>query len=161
MPVFFGLARRFPFLIIIGVATIGGFIFREHLSGAAADLREGDCIEVPATSGEVSDVQHRPCSDAHDAEIYYVFDIPSIAAGGPRAFPTDDQLSDIISPRCASAFDAYTGLDYDAAVEFDWGAFTPSSSSWSDGDREIACYVERVDGRKITGSMRAATAAHN
>ena len=159
MPVVFALARRYPFLILIGIVTVGGFIFREHLSGAAADLRVGDCIELPSHAGEVSEVQHRPCSDPHDAEIFYLFDIPSVAAGGPRAYPTDDQFDGILMRQCTPAFDAYTGLEFDTALDFDWGAFTPGSAGWNDGDREVTCYITRVDGAKISGSMRAASAA--
>ena len=153
-----GLARRFPFLIVIGIVAAGGIFFREHLSGAAADLRVGDCIELPTHSGEISEVQHRPCSDPHDAEIFYVFDIASVAAGGPRAFPTDSQLDDIVTRRCTPAFDSYTGLDFDTALDFDWGTFVPGVAGWSDGDREVTCYILRVDGSKLSGSMRAAFA---
>jgi hypothetical protein len=158
MPVVVGLARRFPVLIIIGVVAVGGIIFREHLSGAAADLRVGDCIELPSGSGEVSDVQHRPCSEAHDAEVFHVFDIASIAAGGPRAYPSDDQFTDILNPECTPAFDSYTGLSFDTALDFDWGVFTPGVAGWNDGDREVTCYIVRVDGAKLSGSMRAAFA---
>ena len=149
-----GLGRRFPFLIIIGIVTVGGFLFREHLSGAAADLRVGDCIELPTHPGEVSEVQHRPCSDPHDAEVFHVFDIASIAAGGPRSFPSDDAFTSLLNPRCTPAFDLYTGLDFDTALDFDWGAFTPGEAGWTDGDREVTCYIVRVDGAKISGSMR-------
>lgn len=160
MDVMVGLVRRFPFVIVIGIAAVGGIIFREHVAGAAADLRVGDCIELPTHAGEVSEVQHRPCSDPHDAEVFHVFDIVAAAAGEPRAFPTDDQLNDIMAPQCTPAFNRYTGLDYDAALDFDWGAFTPGVAGWNDGDREVTCYILRVDGAKISGSMRAA-AAHN
>ena len=158
MDVIFGLARRFPFLIVIGVVAVGGILFREHLSGAAADLRVGDCIELPTHAGEVSEVQHRPCTDPHDAEIFHVFDIASIAAGGPRAFPSDDQFTDILTPQCTPAFDRYTGLDFDTALDFDWGAFTPGVAGWNDGDREVTCYILRVDGAKLSASMRSAAA---
>jgi hypothetical protein len=158
MPVAVGLVRRFPFIIFIAVMGVAGFVFREHLSGAAADLRTGDCIELPAGSAEVSDVQHRPCTEPHDAEIFHVFDIASIAAGGPRSFPSDDQLSTIVNPVCTPAFDRYTGLEFDTALDYDWGAFTPGDDGWKDGDREVACYILRVDRSKISGSMRVASA---
>ena len=158
MQVIVGLARRFPFLIVIGIVAVGGILFREHFSGAAADLRVGDCIELPAQAGEVSEVQHRPCPDQHDAEIYHVFDIPAIAAGGPRVYPTDDQFTEILTARCEPAFDSYTGLNFDTALDFDWGAFTPGVAGWDDGDREVTCYIVRVDGAKISGSMRAGAA---
>ena len=157
MDVIVGLVRRFPFIIFIGVIAVAGIVFREHLSGAAADLRIGDCIELPAHEGEVSEVQHRPCSEPHDAEIYHVFDIESAAAGGPRSFPSDNEFSDLLTQRCTPEFDRYTGLDFDTALDFDWGAFTPGVAGWNDGDREVTCYLVRVDGVKISGSMRTAS----
>lgn len=160
MDVIVGLVRRFPFVIVVGIVAVGGIVFREHLSGAAADLRVGDCIELPAGTGEVSEVQHRPCTDPHDAEVYHVFDIESAAMGGPRSFPSDDEFDAIMDPQCTPAFDRYTGLEFDTAVDFNWGAFTPGVAGWNDGDREVTCYIVRVDGSEISGSMRAATSSN-
>jgi hypothetical protein len=150
--VLFGLVRRFPVIVVIGVVAIGGIVFREHLSGAAADLRVGDCFDVPAEIDVVTDVQHRPCGDAHDAEVFFVADY---STASDAAFPTDAAFDRNITDECLPAFEAYTGRDWDASTDLDYFAFIPLEEGWRDGDREVLCYLARVDGAKVTGSLRA------
>jgi hypothetical protein len=151
-----GVIRRFPILIIIAVIAVGGIVFREHLAGAAAELRVGDCINLPAQLGDVSDVQHRPCGEAHDGEVFHLFKIPSADVGGPRSLPTEAELDAILASECLPAFDRYTGLQHATAYEFGFGSFSPTRQGWDSGDREVSCYLGRVDGAPLTISMRAA-----
>lgn len=153
MNVLTGLARRFPVLVVVGVVGVGGFLFREHLSGAAADLRVGDCFDLPAQMEVVDDVQHRPCGDPHHAEVFFVGDY----RGGGATYPADEALDRFIEAECLPAFESYTGRDFDTARDLDYGAFVPIAEGWREGDREVTCYLVRVDGGKTSGSLRTAT----
>jgi phosphoribosylaminoimidazole (AIR) synthetase len=61
-----------------------------------------------------------------------------------------------VAQQCTPGFETYTGLDYLAAEHLDYGAFVPVAAGWAEGDREVACYLVRVDGAKLTGSLRGA-----
>ncbi len=59
-------------VLVVIVAVIAGayFLFRDQLSGDVFQLRVGDCIDLPTTDEAVSQVQHQPCTTAHDAEVF-------------------------------------------------------------------------------------------
>ena len=154
MQVLLALIGRFWWILLIAAIAIGGLIFREYLSGAAADLRVGDCLDLPAETTEVKDVQHRPCAEAHDAEVFMVVEH---GADRQAAYPTEDERLDLVSQRCVPAFATYTGRDYQTDTLLDIGWFFPTSTGWSDGDREFTCYVVDLNGAKLTGSQRTTT----
>jgi hypothetical protein len=76
-------------------------------------------------------------------------------AGG-ETFPTDSQWVSWVETQCIPAFRTYTGLDYATDPTFDLGYFTPSPDGWSGGDREVTCYVVRIDGGPMSQSVRVA-----
>ncbi len=147
------LFRRFPIIFIVGIFIVGGILLRAYLPGAAADLRVGDCFDEPADMNDVRDVQHRPCTDAHDAEVFAVLTHP--AASG-AAYPTEDGFIDFILDECVPAFDSYTGTAFDTHLELDIGYFIPVADGWRGGDRGVVCYAYPVSGQKLTASVRAA-----
>ena len=153
MHIVLDLVRRFPFLILVAALAVGGFVFREHLVGAADDLRAGDCVDLPAQMREFSEIQHRPCAEPHDAEVFLVFDHP---ADKQAAFPSRPTAEAFVVEQCVPAFEAYTGRDYQADPDYAFGYFQPTQSGWADGDRGFTCYLVRMDDGKITGSLRAA-----
>jgi hypothetical protein len=145
--------RNFVGIGIIAVIALVGFLFRDVLSGQAADLKVGDCfILPPADQTEVDEVKHERCTDDHQAEVFFVGDYPG---SGSDPFPNDDQLSAFIDQNCLAAFNAYTGEDYDTWEEMDFSAFTPTAEGWSDGDQEITCFLFRVDLASFKGSLKA------
>jgi hypothetical protein len=150
------LAVRFWWVLLIGAIAIGGLIFREYLSGAAADLQVGDCIDLPAEATEVKEVQHRPCAEAHDAEVFLVVDH---VAADSAAYPNEEQRLEFVSDRCLPAFASYTGQTFETDQQHDIGWFFPTASGWTDGDREFTCYVIDIGGAKLTGSLRAPAAS--
>jgi hypothetical protein len=58
-------------LVVVGAIVVGGFLFRDRISGNAGDLQVGDCFDDPGTS-EISDVQHHPCTEAHTGEVIFI-----------------------------------------------------------------------------------------
>ena len=156
----FELVRRFPVIVLMVAVGVGGYVFRDHLTGYVGDLRVSDCFDEPeafaaGTTDEVEDVQHRPCSDPHDGEVFAVV---NHHAGSSSAYPTEDAFGDFVGNNCVPAFEAYTGRLYREATEFDIGWFYPGPEGWDDGDRVVTCYVYRVDGSPLQGSVKAATA---
>ena len=51
---------RLAIIGIIVIGEIGAFLFRDRLTGNAAELKVGDCFDVPTTATEITDVQHHP-----------------------------------------------------------------------------------------------------
>ncbi|MFL5679833.1 MAG: septum formation family protein [Chloroflexota bacterium] len=140
-------------VLVIGVIVIGGLVFRDRISGAAADLKVGDCFDEPAGVAEtVDNVQHHPCTDAHTSEIFYVGDMPD-AKGA--AYPGIQAVEDFADASCGAAFDAYVGTGADAAT-LDGGYFYPAEDGWKSGDRTVSCYVKAGDGKPLTRSLRVA-----
>ncbi len=137
-------------IVIIAVIAGVGLIFRDRLSGAATDLRVGDCFDEPANMNEVTDVQFRPCNEAHDGEVMYVADYPD-----QDAFPGESAFDQYVLDFCVPAFETYVGRDYETDTEFDFGYFFPSSEGWNSGDHEVTCYVFRVDREKLSTSVKA------
>jgi hypothetical protein len=77
--------------------------------------------------------------------------------GGGAALPPESDLIAFASGSCVPAFASYTGFSIDSNLELDFSLFYPSDEGWADGDREATCYLVRVDGGQMTGSLRAAT----
>jgi hypothetical protein len=137
-------------LLLVGAFLVGGFLFRDRISGSAGDLQVGDCFDVPMGDHDVSDVQHHPCSEPHTGEVVFVGTHP---APKGTAF-TEMLLVEFAGSSCVPAFDAYIGTT--GSEDLDIGAFYPLSKDWDDGDREITCYAYRLDGAPMSGSLKVA-----
>lgn len=125
---------------------------------------EGDCFDDPpelaASSGaiEVPGVEGLPCSDPHDNEVIAVRDI------GPEAFPIADgaafpgalAIELVAVDLCVSEFEPFVGFPFEQSI-LDVGAFWPTEQTWDVlNDREVVCFVFRVDFAPMTGTQRDA-----
>jgi Septum formation len=144
------LLGKFGILLIVA----GLVLSCDRIGGSAADLQVGECFDRPAETAEISDVQRQPCNEAHDAEVFLVVDHP--AAEGDT-YPITLTFGNFVDEQCKPAFKTYTGLDFDTATDLDLSYFYPTREGWSDGDREVTCYIARADDAKMTSSVRAAT----
>jgi hypothetical protein len=133
----------------VAVVVVGGFLFREYLTGNAGDLRVGDCFQEPAGAELIDDVQHTPCTDPHDNEVFYVGDVP-----GGSTVPSDSVFEAHFIATCGPAFEAYTGLDPETSPNLTLTFYYPTSEGWSDGDHEMICYAYNDDGTKLTASVK-------
>ncbi len=136
-------------IVVIAVLVVAFFLLRNQLSGNVTDLQVGDCIDQPATTGTVTDVQHHPCTDAHDAEVFTL--ITDSTSGD---YPGQTHFETIANTQCFAAASAYLGTDFNARDDIGGGFFYPSTDSWSSGDRTVTCYLDRTDGGQLTGSLR-------
>lgn len=135
---------------IIAVFLVGGFILRDRLGGSPAELKFGDCFDVPTTTAQtVNDVQHHPCTESHTGEVILVTEHP--AAKGANK-PTDTVLTSYLMSTCGVALNAYAGPDN---AKFDLGAFSPTDDGWKNGDRGVTCYLTMLDESAMTVSFKA------
>jgi putative regulator of septum formation len=136
-------------LAIIAVVLVGGFVLRDRLSGSAGELKVGDCFD-DTTGAEVSEVQHHPCSEAHNAEVVLVADHP---AAKDAAYPTDN--FDSYEQTCSAAAFAYVGAN--APDNLIYSFYYPLEEDWKKGKRKMICYVTTENLQVLTKSMKAAT----
>ena len=145
-------------ILLLVVGVVGGFIlFRDRLPSSASDLAVGDCIDEPAGTTDISDIQRQPCNEPHDGEVFAVI-THTAASGAP--YPPSTEFQDLVSEECLPALEAYTGRSYAEvyASGLDVSFLYPSSASWSDNDREVTCWLVKTDDTKMTGSVRAGAA---
>jgi len=143
--------RNFAWIGIIAVVLIGGFLFRDYLSGNASELKVGDCFDEPADMETVEDVQHHPCSDTHGAEVFYVADY---SESDDTAYPSDPEMEAWVTDRCFPAYASYTGRDFLTDPDFGIGWFQPDTAGWEDTQR-VTCYLYRLDEAPFKGSQKA------
>lgn len=145
--------RRFWFLGLIAIISLGAFVFRDRLPGAADELQVGDCIDLPAEGQQFEDVQHHPCTDPHLGEVYVIVEMADA-----DTIPADSAFEAFATTQClGQAFVDYTGLTFEAAAEIDAGFFYPTTEAWNDGDRTVTCYLTPVDGQPVTVSYKKAS----
>ena len=145
--------------MVVGALLVGGYLFRDRLSGGAGDIQVGDCFLLPAsTQGQseeqvVDEVEHRPCTEAHDAEAFFVGELDAAA---DATFPEASTVEDFVTAKCVPAFQAYTGSDFYTQQPLDAGYFSPTADSWRLADREVMCYLTPIDGATTTQSYKGA-----
>lgn len=128
-------------LLLVAVALVA------CSQGNVFSIEEGTCFDDEGEfNDEVSSVPIVDCDDPHDNEVYAIFemtdtDFPGSEAAGAQA----DQM-------CLPAFESFVGLGYDVSI-LDFGWLVPTDESWDGGDREIVCFLYRVDLEKMTGTM--------
>jgi len=115
----------------------------------AFSLRVGDCIVSKDLGDTFSTVPTVPCTQAHDAEITYIYDLKGTIFDQAT-------IDDDAQPKCEQAAIDYVGAGYaDVATGLDWTYFGPTSDSWKNGDREIDCLVYTTSGTNdLTSSVK-------
>ena len=145
---------------VLIVVIVGGLaLFRDRITGDVGGLKVGDCIDRPSNKDSVTDVQHQPCTDPHDGEVFAVLTYPG--ADG-AAYPGDSAFDTYTTQQCDPALVTYTSRTADelAAAGMSYGYFYPTSDSWSQtGDRGVTCFIHKSDYSKMVGSVKAAAPA--
>lgn len=136
---------------IIGAAIVGQTALQGE-SVDASDLSVGDCIVVPEAQ-EFSELDQTACDAPHTGEVFFVGDHP---AGGDAVYPSDDEFFDWTVGTCEPLFEAYTGSAYAEQEPLDYGWFTPTGDGWSEGDREVICYLGLASGSATDRSWKDA-----
>ena len=97
--------------------------------------------------GEVESLDLVPCEDTHHLEVFLITSHPDVD------YPGDEALSDWAVDACHQGFGAYVGRSYEEATELDFTYFSPTSSGWRSGDREVVCMVGDAEGGTLIGSV--------
>ena len=119
-------------------------------SGNVFELEVGDCFDDSTDfvgDGLVSDVEIVDCSEAHDNEVYLLFDMPD------GEFPGESVVETAAGETCLKAFGPFVGMDYESSI-LDFGWFRPTADYWDEGDRTVVCFVYDFNLKKLTGSAR-------
>ena len=147
---------KVPVLLVMvatAILVVGGCtFFGSNASDEAIRVAPGECFNQPSGAKDTGNVQRQPCGVEHDAEAISSGSHPA-PSGAP--YPTTDELRTFMSSECVSAYATYTGSTYDPQGDFDFGLFYPLTDAWNAGDRDVVCYVFRVDGTKLTGSLKS------
>lgn len=116
------------------------------------DIQVGDCMAEPE-GDEVTDVEVVPCSEEHDYEFYYAYDL-DLGDG----FPTEEAMSADADQKCYDAFTDFVGIPFEESASLYYSYYSPSAESWAEGDRQIQCLVYEGDDSAnavpITGSLK-------
>ena len=110
-----------------------------------ADLEVGHCFQ-DWTAGDTQ-LMAVDCSTPHDNEVYYVAELTA------DDLPSENDLEKFSSGLCYASFEPYVGaLPEETTLDYGW--LFPSDESWSEGDRDIACYLFAKDGSKLNQSAQ-------
>ncbi len=116
----------------------------------AFSLHIGDCLVSSDLETEFEEVPAVPCTEAHDTEVIYLFDMPD------GAFD-DDAISAAADDACATAMDDYVGPNWGDLVDGDlsYSYFTPTEDGWAQGDHEVDCVAQTYSGDlSLTSSLK-------
>ena len=75
---------------------------------------------------------------------------------GDGAYPGRDSIDQYAENACSAAFASYTGRSATDDPIYSYGYLIPTPDGWTGGDKGITCYLARLDGGMMTGSIRAA-----
>lgn len=129
-------------ILILALTT-----FAVACQGNVFSLETGQCFNDPDQFDEVSNVETVDCTEAHDNEVFAVWDMTD------SSYPGQQQAFDVGQNGCIDRFQGYVGRDYPTS-KYAVGALTPSSDSWDGGDREVVCFLFNVDSTQDTASAR-------
>lgn len=111
-------------------------------------LAIGDCFNDEGAGESISSVPVVPCSEPHDNEVYYEFELP---AGD---FPEASELDTVAGETCGREFEAFVGIAY-ADSALDYFDIRPTQDSWENvDDRIVQCAV--YDTAPVTGTLAGA-----
>lgn len=109
------------------------------------DLEVGHCFQ-DWTEGDTQ-VMAVDCSAPHDNEVYYVAELTD------DDLPSENDLENRSLGLCLASFEPYVGaLPEETTLDYGW--LFPSDESWSEGDRDITCYLFAADGSKLNQSAQ-------
>ena len=116
----------------------------------AFSLRVGDCIISSELDENFSEVPVVPCTQPHDAEIYYLFDMPGDTFDEEAATEAAREV-------CPEMIEEYVGPNWAYIASEGLGAawFLPTDDTWKRGDREVDCVAYTVSGEnELTSSVK-------
>lgn len=121
---------------------------------ATADLRPGDCFDVPGASlsdleeGElIREVEELSCDAPHDGEAFARFNLSD------GAYPGESDLTDEADRRCFGQMSWYAMDTWELAQRANYLYYYPTKANWSFGDHSVVCVFIPREG-ELTGTLR-------
>ncbi|WP_167046328.1 MULTISPECIES: septum formation family protein [unclassified Salinibacterium] len=115
-------------------------------------IRVGDCTN-DVEAEEIAAIPTVPCSEPHDNEAYFAYEIEA------EEFPGDEALLAEAGDACVAEFEDFAGIAYDESM-LGVGPLVPSESTWAEGDREVVCFIFALDEdfapTQSTGTLKGA-----
>lgn len=101
-------------------------------------------------AGEIQDTDVVPCSEPHDEEVYFEFELEGDEFPGGEAIDAEGEA------QCLPAFEDYVGIDFQSStLSLFW--ITPTQDTWEQlNDRVVQCVLYHYEGEQLTGSMKGA-----
>lgn len=123
-------------------------------------LKLGSCFNDPKNpevddeqNDIITDVPMRECNEAHDNEVFHVFDLPD----GPT-LPTADSMEETVYTECIKAYETYVGIAYDDSI-YSMTYISPSEDTWmQQDDREVVCYAYNDDAEQLSATIKGTRA---
>jgi Septum formation len=160
-------ARRAGLALTVGLAALAlsgcglvnllggnGTVSGEGDQANVLTIKVGDCLNDATAGSTVTSVPIVDCSKPHDSEAF-----ASILMTEDK-FPGDDAVEAQGSQECHDAFKGFVGVTVENSTSIKFTFYSPTSSSWDGGDREILCLVYSVNEngkiKKTTGSLQGA-----
>ncbi len=150
--------------IIFAVLVVGGGISSLYFGAARNDtgeiaksgdltannLRVGDCYDLKVPdANEIEDVTAKPCTEAHQYEMYWT---GAMAEGD---YPAETAFEDYVVANCDPAFTTFIGRAFeDSVLDIYW--LYPTDDSWRQGDRTVQCAVYDPNQPLLTASLKGA-----
>ncbi|MEV8537831.1 DUF4190 domain-containing protein [Streptomyces sp. NPDC051572] len=108
---------------------------------SSASPVKGECFDAPSGSleGMTYDFDVVSCDGAHDGEVF------AVVRMGSGSYPGDKKVTATADDKCYALQDAYVMDRWAVPDDVDIYYVTPTSQSWSLGDREITCVFGNTD----------------
>lgn len=108
---------------------------------SSASPVKGECFDAPSGSmeGMTYDFDVVSCDGEHDGEVF------AVVRMGSGAYPGDKKVTATADDKCYALQDAYAMDGWAVPDDVDIYYVTPTSQSWSLGDREITCVFGNTD----------------
>ena len=123
------------------------------------EARVGDCVDLhddDVGAEEIAEFVGIPCGQPHSMEIFGIVVHPD-----PNFFPGRETLEAHADESCVGLFEPYVGVSFDLEPLLGVTYFTPTRSSWAEGDRAINCALIAVDDSDLVGSMKGQGQIHS
>ncbi len=97
----------------------------------------GDCLNLPSELNQVQSVEGVPCTQAHSAQAFALFDL----TGFGDVFPGSAAFEEQATEGCHERFQSFVGTSYEQS-ELYITTLEPTEESWVEmDDREIVCLL--------------------
>ncbi|MFJ9372399.1 DUF4190 domain-containing protein [Streptomyces sp. NPDC101455] len=110
-------------------------------NNSSASPVKGECFDAPSGSleGMTYDFDVVSCDGEHDGEVF------AVVRMGSGSYPGDKKVTATADDKCYALQDAYAMDGWAVPDDVDIYYVTPTSQSWSLGDREITCVFGNTD----------------